>query len=85
MPKKKIEKVHINITIDEDLNKWEGKMASELRMNKSQLINNLISIGKDDVNLLKGMGLLGLAKTVKKVREGGLKMRKKGVVFGVNG
>ncbi|MGA2463585.1 MAG: hypothetical protein ABSH06_04440 [Thermodesulfobacteriota bacterium] len=72
MPKKNVQKVHINITIDEDLNEWVEKTAVELRLNKSQLINNLISIGKDDIKVLKAMGLFGLRNWVRKVREGGL-------------
>lgn len=85
MPKKKIEKVHINVTIDEDLNRWLEKTATEFRMNKSQLINNLISMGKDDVGLLKATGVLGLARAVKKVKEEALKIKKKGVGFRVGG
>jgi hypothetical protein len=69
MPKKKIEKVHINVTIDEDLNQWLEKTAGEFRMNKSQLINNLISAGKDDVALLKATGVLGLSRAIKNAKE----------------
>jgi hypothetical protein len=68
MPKKKVEKVHLTITIDTDLNKWLEKMTAELRMNKSQLINNLIAIGKDDVALLKGVGLLGVSRTLREFK-----------------
>ena len=85
MPKKKVEKVHINITIDEDLNEWVEKTAAELRMNKSQLINNMISMSKDDMKILKGMGLLGLAKVIRKVKEGSLSIEKKGVLVRANG
>ncbi len=69
MPRKKVEKVHINITIDEDLNKWVERTAAEFRMNKSHLINNLISMGKDDVGILKATGVLGLAKAVREIKE----------------
>jgi hypothetical protein len=79
MPKKKVEKVHINVTIDEDLNRWLAKTATELRISKSQLINNLISMGKDDVALLKGTGLLGLVSAVRKLKEEVLKIKKEGV------
>jgi hypothetical protein len=85
MPKKKVEKVHINVTIDEDLNRWVEKTAAEFRMNKSQLINNLISMGKDDVALLKATGVLGLARAVKKVKEDVLKIKKEGVGSELNG
>jgi hypothetical protein len=83
MPKRKVEKVHINITIDEDLNRWLEKTAAEYRMNKSQLINNLISMGKDDVALLKATGVLGLARAVRKVKEEALKIRNEDVGFRV--
>ena len=79
MPKKKVEKVHINVTIDEDLNRWVEKTAAEFRMNKSQLINNLISMGKDDVALLKATGVLGLARAVQKVKEDVVKIKKEDV------
>jgi hypothetical protein len=81
MPKKKVEKVHVNITIDEDLNQWLEKTAVELRMNKSQLINNLILMGKDDVGLMKGAGVLGAAKVIRKLKEELLRMKKKGVAL----
>jgi hypothetical protein len=79
MPKKKVEKVHINVTIDEDLNRWLEKTAAEFRISKSQLINNLISMGKDDVALLKATGVLGLASAVRKVKEEVLRIKNEGV------
>ncbi len=85
MPKKKVEKVHINVTIDEDLNRWLEKAAGEFRMSKSQLINNLISMGKDDVGLLKATGVVGLARAVKSLKEKVLEMRKEGVGLKVGG
>jgi hypothetical protein len=69
MPKKKVEKVHLTVTIDVDLDEWLDKMAAELRMNKSQLINNLILMGKDDAEIVKGLGLLGAVKVLRKLRE----------------
>jgi hypothetical protein len=79
MPKKKVEKVHLTITVDGDLNEWLEKTAGEFRMNKSQLINNLISMGKDDVGLMEGMGLLGAAKVLRELKEELLKTKRKGV------
>ena len=75
MPKKKVEKVHLTITIDVDLNEWLEKMAAEFRLNKSQLINNLISMGKDDVEIIKGVGLLGAAKVLREFKEEFLKAK----------
>ncbi len=69
MPKKKVQKVHVNITIDEDLYEWVEKTAKEYRINKSQLINNLISMSKDDVEILKATGFLGAVKVARKLKE----------------
>ena len=69
MPKKKVEKVHINVTIDDDLNRWLEKTAAEFRMNKSQLINNPIKMGKEDAEIVKGLGLMGAVKMIRKYRE----------------
>ena len=78
MSKKDIEKVHLTVTVDVDLNEWLEKTAAEFRLNKSQLINNLISMGKDDVELMGGIGLLGAAKELKELKEAFLKKRRKG-------
>jgi hypothetical protein len=80
MMKKKVPKVHINITIDEDLDRWLDKTAGEFRMNKSQLINNIILEGKGDIGLMRGTGVLGAAKVIKKLKEELLKLKRKGVV-----
>ena len=61
-------KVPVNITIDEDLNEWLEKMAAELRMNKSQFINNIISATKDDVKILKAIGLFNLGKVAMRIK-----------------
>jgi hypothetical protein len=79
MPKKKIEKVHLTITIDKDHNEWLEKNAAELRLNKSQLINNLISMGRDDVELMRGMGLLDAAKVLREIKKEFLKKKKRRV------
>lgn len=75
---KKVQKVHINITIDEDLNTRIEEVATELRLNKSQLINNLLSMSMGDVNFFKKTGLLRLAKAVRDIREKGLKVENEG-------
>jgi len=81
MPKKEVEKVHLTVTVDADLNEWLEKTAAEFRLNKSQLINNLISMGKDDVGLMRGMGLLGAAKELREIKEEILKKKRKGVTL----
>ena len=80
MTKKKVEKVHVNITIDKDLYDWVEKTAAEYRINKSQLINNLISMSKDDVEVLKVTGFLGVVKAAKKLKEEAQKIRVKGIL-----
>jgi hypothetical protein len=79
MPKRKVEKVHLTVTVDVDLNEWLEKTAAEFRLNKSQLINNLISMGKDDVELMEGVGLLGAAKKLRELKEALLKKKTKDV------
>ena len=85
MTTKKVQKVHINITIDEDLDAWLGKMAAELRLNKSQFINNVISAAKDDVKVLEAIGLFQLGKAAMRVKDRALNMRLKGVTAKENG
>ena len=74
-----MKKVHINITIDEDLNDWIEKMALELRLNKSQFINNALSVAKSDAKILKGVGLFEVAKAAIKLKE---ECSKVGMKFG---
>ncbi|MGA2467296.1 MAG: hypothetical protein ABSH06_23470 [Thermodesulfobacteriota bacterium] len=80
MPKKRVGKVHVNITIDADLYDWVEKTAGEYRINKSQLINNLISMSKDDVEILKVTGFLGVVKAARKLKEEAQKIRVKGIM-----
>ena len=78
---KKVHKIHINITIDEDLNTRIEGIATELRLNKSQLINNLLAMSMVDVNIFKKTGILGLAKIVRDIREKGLNGENKGMAL----
>lgn len=64
-----IKKIPVNMIIDEDLNEWLERMAAELRMNKSQFMNNVITATKDDVRVLKAIGLFSVGKMVMKVKE----------------
>jgi hypothetical protein len=66
-------KAHINITIDEDLNGWVEKMTSELKINKSQFINNILSVTRSDVKIYKAIGLVDVAKAAVKLKEECLK------------
>lgn len=49
----------IAITIDADLLKLVDDTAKKLGITRSKLIENILSIGVDDVKLLKRMGLIG--------------------------
>lgn len=74
-----IKRVPVNITIDEDLNEWLEKMATELRMTKSQFINNAISAAKDDVKVLEAIGLFQLGKAAMRVKDKALSIGRKSV------
>jgi hypothetical protein len=74
-----MKKAHINITIDEDLSEWADKMAAELEINKSQFINNVLSVTRDDVKIYKAIGLFDLAKAAIRLKEKALKITIKGV------
>jgi len=71
-------KAHINITIDEDLNEWAEEMASEVGINKSQFINNVLSVTRSDVKLYRALGLVEVAKAVMKLKDECLKAGIKG-------
>ena len=73
VPKITLKRISVNMTIDEDLDEWLEGMATELRMNKSQFLNNVISATKDDVKVLKAVGLFSLGRMVMNVKEKGLK------------
>jgi len=68
-----IRRVPVNITIDEDLNEWVDKMTSELKINKSQFINNVLSVTRSDVKIYRAIGLVDLAKAAMKLKEECLK------------
>ncbi len=72
-------KAHINITIDDDLNEWLEKISAELGINKSQFINNVLTVTKSDVKVYKAIGLFELAKAAIKLKEEGLKVGIKGL------
>jgi hypothetical protein len=74
-----LKKIPVNMTIDEDLDGWLEKMAGELRMNKSQFINNVISATKDDLKVLKAIGWVQLSKAAMRVKDKALSPRRKSV------
>ena len=57
-------KAKIAITIETELLKEIDKMAEKLELNRSQLIENMCSVGLSDAKVLKAIGFLDLAKLV---------------------
>jgi metal-responsive CopG/Arc/MetJ family transcriptional regulator len=62
-------KTKIAITIEVELLEEIGKMAEELKLNRSQLIENVLSVGLSDARLLKKLGFMDIAKLVIKLRD----------------
>jgi len=72
-------KAKIAITIDYEVLKKIDKMAEKLELNRSQLIENMCSVGLSDVKVLKAIGLLDLAKAAIRLKEKALKISIKGI------
>jgi hypothetical protein len=62
-------KTKIAITIESEVLEEIDKMAEELELTRSQFIQNLLSVALADTQALKVVGLLDLAKLVRRVRE----------------
>jgi metal-responsive CopG/Arc/MetJ family transcriptional regulator len=62
-------KAKIAITIETELLAKLDKLAEELNLNRSQLIENVLSVGLADAHLLKALGFMDLAKLVIRVRD----------------
>lgn len=56
---------NINITLDADLLKFIDETAGKLGMTRSRFIENILTVGVDDVKLLKSMGLIGAYRAFK--------------------
>lgn len=54
-------KAHINITIEVEVIEAVEELAEKLGKNRSQMIENLVSVGVADAKVLKNLGLLDLA------------------------
>lgn len=67
-------KTKIAITIESEVLEKIDKMAEEFELTRSQFIGNLLSVGLADAQALKVVGLIDLAKLVRRVR-GGLDKR----------
>jgi metal-responsive CopG/Arc/MetJ family transcriptional regulator len=62
-------KTKIAITIESEVVEKIDKMAKEFELSRSQLIENLLSIGLSDAKVLKVVGLVDLAKLVMRVKD----------------
>ena len=67
-------KTKIAITIEAEVLEKIDEMADEFELNRSQFIENLLSVGLADAKALKIAGFMDLAKLVKRVSE---KLRKR--------
>jgi metal-responsive CopG/Arc/MetJ family transcriptional regulator len=67
-------KTKIAITIESEVLEKIDKMAEELELTRSHFIQNLLSVGLADAQALKVIGLIDLAKLVRRV-EGSLYKR----------
>ncbi len=62
-------KAKIAITIEAEILEKIDKMAEEFNLNRSQFIENLLSVGLGDAKALKAVGLMDIAKLVIRVRD----------------
>jgi len=78
-------KAKIAITIESEMLEEIDKMAEKLKLNRSKFIENLLSVGLADAQVLKTVGLVDLAMLVIRMKNGldkrlsGLKPKKKTV------
>ena len=62
-------KAKIAITIETEMLEDIDKLAKKLDLNRSQLIENILSVGLADAQLLKSIGLIDLAKLLIRLRD----------------
>lgn len=58
-------KPQISITVDAEVINEIDRLALKYRLNRSQLIRNILAMGVADVKLLKKIGLIDLAYMIK--------------------
>jgi metal-responsive CopG/Arc/MetJ family transcriptional regulator len=71
-------KAKIAITIETEMLKQIDELVEELNLNRSQFIENVLSVGLADAQLLKTLGFMDLAKLVIRVRDKVAKRSSKG-------
>lgn len=62
-------KTKIAITIETEILKEIDRMAEKLDLNRSQLIENLLSIGLGDAKALEAVGLVDFARLVTRLKD----------------
>jgi metal-responsive CopG/Arc/MetJ family transcriptional regulator len=62
-------KIKINVTIEESIVESVDRWAKEFELNRSQMVQNLLSASLADVRLLKKLGLVDLAAIVSRVQK----------------
>ena len=62
-------KAKIAITIEAEMLEKIDKLAKQLDLNRSQLIENILSVGLSDAQLLKSLGFIDVAKLVIRLRD----------------
>jgi metal-responsive CopG/Arc/MetJ family transcriptional regulator len=62
-------KAKIAITIETEILEQIDKMAEEFNLNRSQFIENVVSVGLADAKLLKKTGFVDMAKLVIRLRD----------------
>jgi metal-responsive CopG/Arc/MetJ family transcriptional regulator len=62
-------KAKIAITIEAELLEEIDKVAREFGLNRSQFIENILSVGLGDAKALKAMGFVDIAKLVIRVKD----------------
>lgn len=61
MGRKDIKGTSITVKIDEEMLKEIDLFAKKMKLNRSQIVRNLISAGLDDLRLMSNTGMLSMA------------------------
>jgi len=74
MAKKEVKKeqqprAQVSITMDTSILEYLDKQAEKLLIPRSRLIENCVLMAVDDIKLLERLGLLDVAKIIRKVQE----------------
>lgn len=62
-------KVRMNVTVDSEIVKRVDKLANELGLSRSQMVENLLAISLEDAEVFKKLGLIGVLKALRDLKE----------------